>query len=217
MERTKIPLYTIIVDPDSKELTLTNIDPVQDGAIEREWLFFNKPEKEHVQFLKNKLEYITTAPALVPDRIIFRRHNKTGKLYSVTIDKDNIKNALKSFQRNNNQHRIQLDHTGELIENIYLHEVWIAEAPQMDKSKHLGFKDIAPQTIMVSHDWSANKQAFHDYVLTGRLNGYSIQAYLEHQLIGELELPIQMSNFNSNEELKKDIETFQTLMKLYSK
>lgn len=216
MKTKNLPIFKVIVKPDSKEFKFKNVDPVLDGAIEREWLALSKSNSfvNDIQLATDKAKYLTYAPVLIPDRLIYRKDQNTGYEYFIMFDGENIINALKSIKRNKAEYNIQLDHEGKLINNIYPHELWIVDDPEMDKSKHLGLKDIPKNTLMASHDWSEAKDIYNEMVLTGKLNGYSIQARLEHEFTQYVEVPIIEKLSKEKEQITDELNILEMKLQL---
>lgn len=149
MKRKNIPVYNMVIDPDNFFTDLTNIDPVDLPAIERNFILLNSSAKK-IEFNTIKEKRLTVGPVLIPDRLIYRIDPFTNEEFYVQIDKENIENALKCMMQHMNMHNIQLNHEGELINGIFLNQIWIVKNPMNDLSNEYGFKNIPKGTLMAA-------------------------------------------------------------------
>lgn len=207
MQIKKIDIYDLVIDLDSDKTNLTNIDPVDRGAIERDFITFSK-ENIQTKFQNNPEKRIATGAVLVPDRLIYRFDEEMNYEYYVRINKENIENAKKVFFRDGNTHNIQLNHSGEKVSGVYVIDSWTVKNPSNDLSNELGFKNVPAGTWFASL-YFQNKQIWDEYISTGKLKGFSIQGIFNYQLSKVIDVPVRLAFQKQKEELKKQVEDIQ--------
>jgi hypothetical protein len=149
---------------------------VEDPAIERDFIMFSQDEPIK---LFNDEEMILTGPALIPDKLIYRR-DKSCYEYNIVARKDVIKETAIKFFKDGSQNNTTLEHQ-EKVEGATYFESWIVGDPNNDKSNFLGLKDIPAGTWMVSlkiHDPELWKR-----IKNGEFYGFSIEGYFDKELI----------------------------------
>jgi hypothetical protein len=110
--------------------------------------------------------------ALIPDKQIYRRNDKTKDEYYIYFSKATIRKASELFLMNANQNNSTLEHSQKL-KGMSVVESWIIEG-QNDKSKNYGF-DLPQGTWMIS--MKVNNDEIWDKVKLGEVKGFSIEGY----------------------------------------
>lgn len=90
----------LIDESDTSTLEVDQVALVDEPAIESNWFAFGKVA-DIMQFATvDKTEHIIVGPAMIPDKLIFRR-DPDGEEYNVFFSKDTVKAiALKYFKKN---------------------------------------------------------------------------------------------------------------------
>ena len=99
-----------------------------------------------VQFSAVDDKQIIVGPAMIPDKLIYRKDGDYE--YNVFFTADTIRKMQQKFSRGNNSKAINVDHTDRMV-NGYIQENWIVESQQFDKSKMYGY-DLPIGTWFVS-------------------------------------------------------------------
>ena len=120
---------------------------------------------------------ILMGPALVPDKQIYRRNDKTKDEYYIYFSKATIRKASELFLMNANQNNSTLEHSQKL-KGLSVVESWIIEG-ENDKSKNYGF-DLPQGTWMIS--MKVNNEEIWDKVKLGEVKGFSIEGYFADKL-----------------------------------
>ena len=113
---------------------------------------------------------IITGPAMTPS-ILIPRKDADGNTFHVYFSEETIEKISQKFLEENKQHRTDVNHDDNVVEDNTLLESWIVQDPEMDKSKTLGF-DVPKGTWMVSY--KINDKDTWNKIKNGDLNGYSI-------------------------------------------
>lgn len=181
---------------------LQRISLVSDPAIEEDFVFFNAVEMKFEATDEEKR--IVTGAAMIPDIKILRRDDKGEKYYGY-FSKDTVRKAAELFfKKGSNTNPTNLEHEFE-IDGVHVFESWIVEDPDMDKSKTLGFKDVKEGTWMVSMKID-NDSVWDNFVKTGLVKGFSIEARLKESDVLEEMMRILDSDLSDDEKWNKLIK-----------
>ena len=208
----------LVIDEENEALAIDAISLVTSPALEVDFVFFGK-EKNNLTFAKvdeEKRELI--APALIPNKQIYRYDANTDSDYYVYFSKDTVKNAAYSYLKHNNHHKATYQHE-QRVSGVLTVESWIKEGDS-DKSKLYGF-DLADGTWFVK--MKIENDDLWKEIKSGNLRGLSIEgffvdklekmnktftdeeiqtAYKELQAEGKIEL----KDFKTVEKVQKDLE-----------
>ena len=160
-------------DPENKGLL--RISLVDDPAIQSTLMAFNSEEEKPFNFVDEE-QMIIYAPALIPNKLIFRKNIK-GEPAQVFFDAETIKQLHINGSRNSYDSNINLNHEKENTSGIFCFESWIIENNPQDKAYSMGF-DVPIGTLMKGYKID-NTEVWND-VKSGKLTGLSIEAYLNH-------------------------------------
>jgi len=123
--------------------------------------------------LANAEKRILVSPVLLPEQDIYR--NFDGEKCNVFLTADTIERLQQNFFKKGYQKNSTIEHT-EVIDGVYFFESWIVTNPKNDKANELGF-DVPVGTWMMSMKVD-NESIWNDYVKTGKVKGFSIDARL---------------------------------------
>lgn len=176
----ELPVYEISID-EAMHLGVDEIAFVEDPAIQELWVAMN----EEIKLAAEDDKMIVTGPALVPDRLIYRIHPKTGAEYYIKFSKEAIAKIVLRYFTQNKVLNFNLEHDKENDVQGVIMESWIVKDPTYDQSVLYGFKNLIPGTWMVAVKVE-DKQFWDEYVKTGKVRGFSIEGAFAQQLAEEL-------------------------------
>ena len=168
-------IVELIIDEKDDQSGIDAISVVMSPAIEENFIHLSK----HEVLLKeiDAEKRILMGPALVPDKQIYRRNDKTKDEYYIYFSKATIRKASELFLMNANQNNSTLEHSQKL-KGLSVVESWIIEG-ENDKSKNYGF-DLPQGTWMIS--MKVNNDEIWDKVKLGEVKGFSIEGYFADKL-----------------------------------
>lgn len=167
MTHNNLPLYTVsIKDVEDGIFRMSIVDT---PAVDSEFLCFSKEEKPIYYF--NKEKQIITGIALRADYPIYRQ-NDEGGFYVVFTAKD-IEEISQKFMKEKLLDVVNINHTGNNINDIYLIESYILS----DENKPSYFKDIKNGSWVVSYKVE-NKEIWNQ-IIKGNLKGFSVEISAE--------------------------------------
>ena len=167
----------LVIDEENEALAIDAISLVTSPALEVDFVFFGK-EKNNLTFAKvdeEKRELI--APALIPNKQIYRYDANTDSDYYVYFSKNTVKNAAYSYLKHNNHHKATYQHE-QRVSGVLTVESWIKEGDS-DKSKLYGF-DLADGTWFVK--MKIENDDLWQKIKEGELKGLSIEGYFVDRL-----------------------------------
>ena len=190
-------IVELIIDEKDDQSGIDAISVVMSPAIESNFIHLSK----HEILLKeiDAEKRILMGPALIPDKQIYRKNDKTKDEYYIYFSKATIRKASELFLMNANQNNSTLEHSQKL-KGLSVVESWIIEG-QNDKSKNYGF-DLPQGTWMIS--MKVNNDEIWDKVKLGEVKGFSIEGYFADKL--------EMSLKNNDMEEKAMIEKIKSLI-----
>jgi hypothetical protein len=116
--------------------------------------------------------------ALVPNRPIFRKDSTGTEDYYIFFSSETVRKASELFFIKGNQSNSTLEHQSDL-EGLTVVESWIVES-EKDKSRHYNL-NVPVGTWMVSVKCD-NDEIWEDYVKTGKVKGFSIEAFFSDKM-----------------------------------
>jgi hypothetical protein len=171
------PIYDISID-EALHLGVDEVAFVHDPAIQELWVAM---ASEITKLFLSEDKMIVTGPALVPNKLIYRVHPKTGAEYYIRFSEETIEAIVQRYFTQNKQIHFNLEHNKENDVQGVILESWIVEDPSMDKSVAMGFKDLKKGSWMISVK-VADHEFWNDYVKTGKVRGFSIEGAFAQSL-----------------------------------
>ena len=153
---------------------ITAISIVENPAIEEDFIALKNQECKFAE--QDKEKRLLLGAALVPNRPIFRKNEEDE--YYIFFSKDTVRKASELFFIKGNQSESTLEHQAAL-DGLTVVESWIVESEQ-DKSRHYGL-NVPVGTWMVSMKVQ-NDEVWNDYVKSGKVKGFSIEAYFSDKM-----------------------------------
>ena len=167
-------LYELRVEDDTDEVFAISL--VESPAIESNWIYF---DKEVIQFAKvDNEQKMLIGPILIPEKRILRVDGE-GNPYHVFFSKDTVKKLAQNYLMKKYTDKATLEHDSK-IKGVYLVESWIKDG-KLDKSNNYGLS--VPEGTWMGMFKVADEKIWNNYVKTGKVKGFSVEALLEHKLI----------------------------------
>jgi len=162
----KLAVYELVISDENTE-GIRAMSLVDEPAVEKDFLMFNKQEK--IEFkIESEEKRIITGIALIPDKQIYRYNPKTDKEYNVFFSKETIEKLAYNFLLDNKQNNITLQHQVN-GNGVKLIESWLSKN---DNELEMG----APVGT-----WFVSYKVFNDEiwedVKNGEFNGFSIEVF----------------------------------------
>jgi hypothetical protein len=169
-------IYELVIEDENTDEVFA-ISLVENPAIEREFLYFNKEEIRFSSIDDEKR--LVIGPILIPDKQIFRMDGD-GLPYTVFFSKNTIQKLAENYLKKGYQASATLEHDKK-INGVTLVESWIVESRTKDKSAlyNLNLPVGTWAGIMKIDD----EDIWKDYVKTGKVKGFSIEGMFEHKLV----------------------------------
>lgn len=169
-------LYELRIDDiDTDEVFAISL--VESPAIESDFVYF---DKQIVQFAKvDEEKRMLVGAILIPDKKILRIDGE-GNPYHVFFTKDTVKQLAQNYLMKKYTDSATLEHGDRKIKGVHLVESWVKEG-KLDKSNSYGLN--LPDGSWVGMFKIADDTLWKDYVKTGKVKGFSIEALLGHKLV----------------------------------
>ena len=193
---------------------VSGISLVENPAIEEDFMYFSKSEVKFAQL--NSEKRMLVGPILIPDKQILRVDEVDGTPYHVFFSKATVAKLAQNYLKNKLIDSATLEHSKK-IKGVHLVESWIKEG-KLDKSNSYGM-NMPEGTWMGKFYIDESKEGntiWNDYVKTGKVKGFSVEALMEHKLVKasahldilEKEI-IELSDIEANIVIKKIREMFE--------
>ena len=167
-------IVELILDEES-DLGIEAISVVENPAIEEDFVALKSQEFKLAEIDGERR--ILMGALLIPNKPIYRRNGEDE--YYIYFSKDTVLKASQMYLMNSKQNNSTLEHQREL-EGLSLVESWIVEDKVHDKSVKYGM-DL-PLGSWVGSVKVNNDQIWNEFVLTGRVKGFSIEGYLSDRM-----------------------------------
>ena len=119
-------------------------------------------------------QQILVGPLMIPNKLIPRR-DKDGNEYMVYFDEETVEKLAYKSMFDKIIDRINIEHTEELIDDVYLAESWLVKDPENDKANFYGYKPkMGTWMGILKVD---NKAVWDEFVKTGKVKGFSVEGY----------------------------------------
>lgn len=173
----KLPIYRAIVGDDVETGMLT-ISLVDAPAVEVDFLYFDEDKKPLSFAVENEEERKVLGVVMTADSPIYRR-DSSGYEYYIVYDRQTIEKMAEKYIRQNRANNVDLDHSFELEEGIYLNEFFIKDTAK--GINPTGFEEVNDGSLFaifhVVNDtvWNAIKE--------GTFKGFSLSGYFDSELV----------------------------------
>lgn len=170
-------IIELILDEEDFETGIEAISIVESPAIESDFVALKNQEIKLAEVDKEKK--ILMGALLIPDKPIYRT-GEDGEYY-IFFSKETINKASQLFLQNGNQSNSTLEHARPL-NGLTLVESWIVEDKEKDKTALYGL-DV-PVGSWVGSVKVNNEKVWQEYVLSGKVKGFSIEGYFADKIEG---------------------------------
>ena len=164
-------IVELVIDEADEQSGIEAISVVESPAIEENFIALNK----HEILLKevDSEKRILMGAALVPNKQIYRRNDKTDEEYYIYFSEDTVRKASELFFKKSNHQNATLEHS-ENVEGTTIVESWIVENSKQDKSAIYGM-DMPVGTWMVS--MKIDNDEIYEKAKDGSIRGFSIEGF----------------------------------------
>lgn len=172
-------VFELVIE-DENDL-ITAISLVEKPAIEEDFMYFSKSEIQFAQ--TNNEKRMLVGPILIPDKQILRVDEVDGTPYHVYFSKETVAKLAQNYLKSKLIDSATLEHDKK-IKGVHLVESWIKEG-KLDKSNSYGM-NMPEGTWMGKFYIDESKEGntiWNDYIKTGRVKGFSVEALMEHKLV----------------------------------
>ena len=189
--------YELVID-DEKLDEVFAISLVENPAIEVDFVYFN----EQVNFSAvNDEQRLVMGPLLLPNRKILRVDG-AGYPYHVFFSEKTVRRLAEMFLEKKYTDKATLEHQ-KPIDGVKLVESWIIESREKDKSKLYNFN--LPVGTWMGVMKIEDDKLWNDYVKTGKVKGFSVEALLGHNLVAASKETIMSKNVEDLNEEEAEI------------
>jgi len=194
-------LFELTIDDSTDEIIAISI--VENPAIQSDFVFFNE-QKEILNFAEiDKDERKLVGAILIPDKKILRIDEDDNSEYEVFFSKSTVAKLAQNYLKNKYVDRTTLEHDKK-IKGLSLVESWIKESKLNDKSNIYGLNAPLGSWIGVFQidRTTEGDDIWNNYVKTGKVKGFSIEALLSHKLIkasSQIDLEKHIEELSENE------------------
>tara|TARA_R110001632_G_scaffold24676_2_gene68536 strand:+ start:122 stop:748 length:627 start_codon:yes stop_codon:yes gene_type:complete len=150
---------------------VSTISFVENPAIEEDFMYFSEDKIIKMQEVDTE-KRIVTGIAMIPDKKILRR-TADGQDYFVFFSKETVKRSSELFFMRSNHTGVTVDHNKFIPEGVTVVESWIVENPEIDKSLHLGFKEVPVGSWIVSY--KVDNDELWQQIKEKKVLGFSIE------------------------------------------
>jgi hypothetical protein len=179
------------------------ISLVENPAMEGLFVALSEDEKK-IQFATvNEEKRILAGLVLEPNKPIYR--NQNGEEFNIVFDEQTVEDLCYGFSQNKNNSNSTIEHdTNQIIDGVTFTENWLVRDEKIDTSVALGLKCKKGSWVAVMKVDS--DEIWNDYVKTGKVQGFSIDAMLSLEEVN-LKTNITMSKEQEKSfmELLKDL------------
>ena len=168
-------IVELILNEEDENAGIDAVSLVEKPAIESDWVALKKHEVQLKTINEDKR--LLMGAALIPNKQIYRRNEKTNEEYYIFFSKDTVRKASQLFLKESNQNNATIEHTKK-ISGMSVVESWIKEGEQ-DKSNLYGF-DAEPGTWFIT--MKVDNEEIWNKVKSKEIKGFSIEGYFAEKL-----------------------------------
>ena len=174
----KLPIYRAIVG-DDVETGMITISLVDEPAVEVDFLYFNEDKKPLSFAVENEEQRKVLGVVMTADSPIYRM-DENGFEYYIVYDRQTIEKMAEKYIRQNKANNVDLNHSFELEDGIYLNEFFIKDTAK--GINPTGFESVNDGSLFaifhVENDevWNAIKEGtYKGFSLSGLFNTELVQ------------------------------------------
>ena len=190
-------VYDMVIDDNGLDNTgVFAISLVEDPAIESDWIYMSKQKQVKLAEV-SKDRRLLLGPVLIPNKEIPRVDDETGEEYYITFSPETIEKAAHLYLQNQHNNNATLEHE-ESIDGVSTVESWVIKDPKKDKSADYGMH--YPAGTWMAMMKVNNDEIWNDFVKTGKVKGFSVEAMLGHQLVKASKMIALEDQFDINDD-----------------
>ena len=149
-----------------------SISLVDEPATQKNFVCF-KEDKEYQTFsIQDEEQHIISGVVMTANTPIYRR-DEDGFEYYLTFSPETIKLMSEKLFADNNQNHIDILHNGQLIDGLYLLELFIKDSSKGISPSYL---DDVPEGSLIASYKVRNDEVW-DKIKGGELNGFSLAGW----------------------------------------
>jgi hypothetical protein len=168
-----LQLFELVVDAEEDGVFANSF--VEEPAIERPFVFFNKQKEVQFQAIDNE-KRLVAGPLLIPNKKIIRMDEQMG-MYNVFFKPETIELIARKFMKNGYNGEVTVEHDKK-VKDVYLTESWLIEQSSKDKSNLYGY--TLPKGTWFGIYKVDNPKVWEE-VKAGKYKGFSIEGIFEHK------------------------------------
>lgn len=175
-------LFELTIEDNTDEIFAISV--VENPAIQENFLYFNE-QKEKLNFARvDNDQRKLVGPILIPDLRILRVDESDNSTYEVFFSKKTVAQLAQNYLKKKYVDKATLEHDKKL-KGLTLVESWIKESKTNDKSNLYGL-NMPVGTWMGVFQIDRTPEGdklWNDYIKTGKVKGFSVEALLSHKLV----------------------------------
>lgn len=206
-----IPTYEAVFDEGTKGVF--GISLVENPATKEYFITLSEDQKKAIKEKEiqlatiDKEQRILLGLVLEPNVPIYR--NQDGEEFNIVFNSQTVKSLAHAFISNGYQHNSTIEHNdNDKIKGIAFVESWTVDDPKKDKTNAYGLE--YPKGSWVIAMKVNDDSTWNDYVKTGKVKGFSIDAVVKLKEVSTNKSDIKMS---LTEKLQKIGSDFITRLK----
>lgn len=172
----KIPVYLIDINLDDDESGMTAISLVEDPAVERDFICFNKDEKPMQFKVEDEMEHKVTGVAIWANKEIYRYEATVGEYY-VVFTPEAIDKIVHKYAKQGLNNLVDLQHDGEMIDGVTMVEYYIKDTAK--GINPAGFEDVDDGSLFVTYKIEDDKLWNEIISPDSEFKGFSIEIYAD--------------------------------------
>lgn len=161
-----LPIYEAFVDGENTGMAVVSL--VDEGAIESDFLAFDK-QQEMLRFsVQNEEQRMVLGPVMIPEKLIYRREDDFE--YYIKYSKETIERMNEKYFASLACNNVDTDHSFELVDGVTLVQAFIKNT---DKGINpAGFEDLPDGTLF--YQYHVTSDEVWEGVKDGTWNGFSL-------------------------------------------
>ena len=175
----KLPIYDIIIDPESEDLNMSCISLVTDPAVEKDFECFSKDKKPMKFSVTDQEKHCITGVAIRADVPIYRYSPDKGEYY-VRFSKETIEQIVYKYSKQNLWNSVSLEHSGQNIDSAVMVEFYL----KSENKCPTGFQDVEDGSLMVTYKIT-DENLWDKVKNSDEINGFSIEIMADLQPTNE--------------------------------
>ena len=152
------------------------ISLVKDPANTEHFIALSKQEELITLSKIDEEQRVVMGLVLQPGQLIPRYNEETKEEFNIVFEASTIKELSHNFFIANNQSNSKLEHEAP-IKDVTIVESWIVENSEIDKSANFGMN--LPKGSWMATMKINNDEIWNDYVKTNKVQGFSIDAFVD--------------------------------------